>query len=250
MSPVARGYKAGGFNPAALPGSEAYGEEHAWHLEGGWKSTLSGGKVAASAAVFFINWDDLQLNVPNPFVPGQFYIANVGSASSSGAEFDVTRAAARRSRSVRVAGIHQRASSVKARWRTARPSTANRCPTRPTTRRFSADSGRTPSRRHQRIRARGIGLTGAFSYDEGNTEGQDAYSIVNIRPEPAPSGCSRNSGCETAFDTDSADRDSVSCFAPSGFIGENGPSVALSGLRRDIFLSRGSGSRDRGSGIS
>ena len=34
---AARGYKAGGFNPAALPGSEAYGEEHAWHIEGGVK---------------------------------------------------------------------------------------------------------------------------------------------------------------------------------------------------------------------
>ena len=40
-----RGYKAGGFNPAALPGSEAYDEEHAWHFEGGVKSTLAGGKV-------------------------------------------------------------------------------------------------------------------------------------------------------------------------------------------------------------
>ena len=87
---AARGYKAGGFNPAALPGSEAYGEEHAWHVEGGVKSTLAGGKVAANAAVFFIDWDDLQLNVPNPFVPGQFYIANVGGARSRGVEFDVT----------------------------------------------------------------------------------------------------------------------------------------------------------------
>ena len=54
------------------------------------KSTLAEGKVAASAAVFFIDWDDLQLNVPNPFVPGQFYIANVGGARSSGIELDVT----------------------------------------------------------------------------------------------------------------------------------------------------------------
>ena len=87
---AARGYKAGGYNPAALPGSEAYGEEHAWHVEAGVKSSIAGGKVAASAAVFFIDWDDLQLNVPNPFVPGQFYITNVGGASSSGIEFDVT----------------------------------------------------------------------------------------------------------------------------------------------------------------
>ena len=74
---------------AALPGSEAYGEEHAWHMEGGVKGTAAGGKLSANAAVFFINWDDLQLNVPNQFVPGQFYIANVGAAHSRGVEFDL-----------------------------------------------------------------------------------------------------------------------------------------------------------------
>ena len=32
-----------------------------------------------------LDWDDMQLNVPNPYVPAQFYIANVGGARSSGA---------------------------------------------------------------------------------------------------------------------------------------------------------------------
>src|SRR5678816_2844456 len=58
--------------------------------EGGVKSTLAHGKVSANAAVFMINWDDMQLNVPNPFVPGQYYISNVGAAKSSGVEFEVT----------------------------------------------------------------------------------------------------------------------------------------------------------------
>ena len=44
----------------------------------------------ASVAAFRIDWDDMQLNVPNPFVPAQFYIANVGGARSSGVEVDVT----------------------------------------------------------------------------------------------------------------------------------------------------------------
>ncbi len=108
---AARGYKAGGFNPAALPGSEAYGEEHAWHVEGGVKSTMAGGKVAANAAVFFIDWDDLQLNVPNPFVPGQFYIANVGGARSRGVEFDVTARPRPSLDRVRRARLHERALS-------------------------------------------------------------------------------------------------------------------------------------------
>ena len=75
-----RGFKAGGFNPASPPGSEAYGEELTWHVEGGAKTSWADGRVLANAAVFFIDWDDLQLNLPNREVPGQFYIANVGGA--------------------------------------------------------------------------------------------------------------------------------------------------------------------------
>ncbi len=85
---LGRGFKAGGFNPASPPGSEAYDEEHTWHVEGGVKSQWAG-RVTANVAVFSIDWPDLQLNVPNPFVPGQFYISNVGSARSSGVEVEV-----------------------------------------------------------------------------------------------------------------------------------------------------------------
>ena len=64
-------------------GSEAYGEEHTWNVEGGLKTTWAGGRVTANAAVFRIDWDDLQLNLPDPAVPAQFYIANVGGATST-----------------------------------------------------------------------------------------------------------------------------------------------------------------------
>src|SRR5262249_56900695 len=40
-------------------------------------------------SVFSIDWQDLQLNLPNPQVPGQFYISNVGSARSSGVEAEL-----------------------------------------------------------------------------------------------------------------------------------------------------------------
>ena len=63
---VGGGYKAGGFNPASPAGSEAYGEEHTWHVEGGVKTLWASGRVSANAAVFYIDWDDLQLNLPNP----------------------------------------------------------------------------------------------------------------------------------------------------------------------------------------
>ena len=40
---VGRGYKAGGFNPASPAGSEAYGEEFSWNIEGGVKTLWAGG---------------------------------------------------------------------------------------------------------------------------------------------------------------------------------------------------------------
>ena len=43
------------------------------------------GRVRFGAALFLIDWEDLQLNLPNPQSPGQFYIANVGSARAAGA---------------------------------------------------------------------------------------------------------------------------------------------------------------------
>ena len=86
---VARGYKAGGFNPASPVGSEAYGEEHAWNLEGGVKTTWAAGPRHRQRRVFRIDWDDLQLNLPDPDVPAQFYIANVGGATSSGVELEL-----------------------------------------------------------------------------------------------------------------------------------------------------------------
>ncbi len=86
---VARGFKAGGFNPASPPGSEAYGEEHAWNVEAGLKTSWAGDRLSITAAVFRIGWDDMQLNTPNPLVLGQFYIANVGAAHSSGVEVEL-----------------------------------------------------------------------------------------------------------------------------------------------------------------
>ena len=67
---VTRGYKAGGFNPASPVGSEAYGEEHAWNLEGGVKTMWAAGRVMANASVFRIDWEDLQLNLPDLTVAG------------------------------------------------------------------------------------------------------------------------------------------------------------------------------------
>ncbi len=220
---VSRGYKAGGFNPAALPGSEAYGEEHAWHIEGGVKSTFAGGKVSASAAVFHIDWDDLQLNVPNRFVPGQFFIANVGSARSRGMEFEVT---ARPHRSI---DVFATLGITSARFGEGTSSggadvAQNKIPYTPD---YTALVGAQVNRAvtsSVSLYGRGeLALSGAFEYDEANTARQDAYGLLNLR-----AGARGKYVFAEAWVRNALDKWYVPIaipypgFAPSGFIGENG----------------------------
>jgi iron complex outermembrane recepter protein len=220
---AARGYKAGGFNPAALPGSEAYGEEHAWHVEGGVKSLFGGGTVSASAAVFQIKWDDLQLNVPNAFVPGQFYIANVGGARSSGVEFDL----AARPRS----DLDLFAAFGVTRARFSDGTTANgadvsnnRLPYTPDyTATFGGQLTRAITSAISGYGRAEIVLTGSFEYDENNTQSQERYSIVNLRAGGRLKRFFAEAWVRNALDTSYVPiAIPYPGFAPSGFIGENG----------------------------
>jgi iron complex outermembrane receptor protein len=219
---VARGYKAGGFNPAALPGDEAYGEEHAWHFETGVKSSLAGGKVAATAAVFFIDWDDLQLNVPNPFVPGQFFISNVGGANSSGFEVDVT------ARPMQMLDVFASFGYTNASFADGTTSmgvdvSGNALPFTPD---YTAMFG---GQWTQAITAsingflRGEAVfSGAFEYDEANTRGQEAYSLVNVRAGARSRYIFGEVFVRNAFQTRYVPVAIPYQFAQSGFIGEMG----------------------------
>ncbi len=219
---AARGYKAGGFNPAALPGSEAYGEEHAWHIEAGAKSSLWAGRVNATAAVFFIDWDDLQLNVPNPFVPGQFYISNVGGARSAGVEFDVT------ARPHQMVDVFAAFGLANARFTEGTISMGvdvsdHQVPYTPDyTALFGGQLNRAvTSSINAFVRAEAV-LTGAFQYDEANTRGQEAYSIVNIRAGARYKRYLVDVFLRNAFETRYVPIAIPYQFAQSGFIGEMG----------------------------
>ncbi|HWI20039.1 MAG TPA: TonB-dependent receptor [Vicinamibacterales bacterium] len=220
---AARGFKAGGFNPAALPGSEAYEEEHAWHTEAGVKATTAGGKLAASASVFYINWDDLQLNVPNPFVPGQFYISNVGRARSRGFEVDLT------GRPHSDLDLFASLGVTSARFSDGTMSSGldvsdNEVPYTPD---YTATIGGQWTRAVTSaisgfVRAE-LAMTGAFNYDESNTQSQDAYSLVNLRAGARHKRLFGELWLRNAFDTRYVPiAIPYPGFAPSGFIGENG----------------------------
>jgi iron complex outermembrane recepter protein len=219
---AARGYKAGGYNPASIPGREAFGEEHAWHIEAGAKSTLSGGRVAASAALFVINWDDLQLNVPNPFVPAQFYIFNVGSARSSGFEAEIT------AKPASMLDVFASFGYTRARFAEGTESMGvdvsdNKLPYTPD---YTALVGAQLSRGitstiNGFLRGEAV-LSGEFQYDEANSRSQEAYSLVNIRAGGRSKYLFGEVFVRNAFQTRYVPIAIPYQFAQSGFIGENG----------------------------
>jgi iron complex outermembrane receptor protein len=220
---ASRGYKAGGFNPAALPGSEAYGEEHAWHVEGGVKSTFAGGKAAVNAAIFSIDWDDLQLNVPNPFVPGQFYIANVGSAKSRGVEVDVM------ARPMPSLDVFAAVGFTNAKFGAGTMANGvavddNDLPYTPDyTATFGGQLTRAITSAINGFARAELVMSGAFSYDEGNAQGQDAYSLVNLRAGARLRRLFGEVWVRNAFDTRYVPiAIPYPGFAPSGYVGENG----------------------------
>lgn len=98
---AAAGTKPGGFNTALGAGSVdlprellAFDEETALSYELGIKSEWLDDSLIFNAALFYIDWQDIQVNsqyIPPPPQVGQVgYTANAGSASIPGAEFDLT----------------------------------------------------------------------------------------------------------------------------------------------------------------
>jgi iron complex outermembrane recepter protein len=220
---ISRGFKSGGFNPASLPGSEAYGEEHTWNLEGGVKTTWAEGRVSANAAVFYIDWDDLQLNVPNPFVPAQFYIANVGSAKSKGVELELN------ARAAPGVDLFGGIGYTHARFGDASRSSGvdvsgNKLPSTPDyTTMFGGQYSRVLSSSMTMHARAEVVFYGAFRYDDQNLEGQDAYSLANFRGGVRGKFFFADLWIRNAFDTRYVPiAFSYASFAPSGFVGEMG----------------------------
>jgi iron complex outermembrane receptor protein len=220
---VSSGFKAGGFNPASPGGSEAYGNEHAWHVESGIKTTGWGGRVSASAALFFVDWQDMQLNLPDPAVPAQFYIANVGAAASRGAELELT------ARVLPALDLFGAFGYTYARFGEGSVSSGidvedNELPNTPE---YTATLGAQFSRELRdavTVYARGEAVVyGAYHYDDANSAGQDGYSLVNIRAGMRGKVLFGEAWMRNAFDTRYIPvAFAYGALAPSGFVGESG----------------------------
>ena len=220
---VAEGFRAGGFNAASPAGREAYGEEESWNYEGGVKTSLLNQRLAIALAVFHIDWRDIQLNVPNPNVPAQFFISNTGRARSSGVEIEL---AARPYAGVDLFGS---VGSTAARFKSGTTSAGvpigdNRLPDTPT---YTANAGAEISRpvtSAASLFVRGdITVYGDRYYDELNRASQDAYSLTNVQFGVRGARLFGEGWVRNAFDTRYVPLAiAYPGLAPSGFIGEPG----------------------------
>jgi iron complex outermembrane receptor protein len=217
------GYKAGGFNPASPVGDEVYGEEQSWNVEGGLKTSWAERRVTANVAVFTIDWTDLQLNLPNPSVPGQFYISNVGSARSSGVEIEVN-GRAREGVDLFATFGYTHARFGAETFSSGVSVADNDIPNTPD---YTASFGAQLSRAlNTSVTLYGGGeavFFGAFKYDDMNLAEQKAYSLVNLRGGARGGRLFAEGWIRNAFDTSYVPvAFAYGPLAPSGFIGESG----------------------------
>ena len=176
-----RGYKAGGFNPSSPADSVEYGPEHTWDYELGVKTSWLDNRLLANLAVFYIDWQDIQVNQPTPGAPGGFYINNAGQATSKGVEFELT------ARPLAGLDLFGGVGLTDARFGSGSIESAvdvsdNRLQYAPE---FTANAGLQYSRALCQAatgyaRAEVVSY-GNYQYNSQNTASQSAYSLVNFR---------------------------------------------------------------------
>ncbi len=88
---VGQGVKAGNFNTNVAPGirERSYGEESNWSYEFGAKASLFDGRVVATGAIWYVDWEDVQVQAAVANSPVSA-VQNFGSAESTGIELDAT----------------------------------------------------------------------------------------------------------------------------------------------------------------
>ena len=175
------------------------------------------------------------MNVPNPLVPAQFFVANAAGASSTGVEVE---AHARPEPGLDLFGA---TGFTHARFDTGSTSNGvavggNRLANAPS---YTADFG------VQFIRPLGaLSLTaraeaicyGDYEYDDPNTAGQGAYTLTNFRAGLRAKHTFGEVWIRNAFDTKYVPvAFPYPGLAPSGFVGENGAPRTF-GVRAGVFF--------------
>ncbi len=174
------GYKAGGFNTGARTSSGApvsYKEETSRTYELGLKGNSASSSLRYDLAVFYTDWQQLQLNIPSY----RYGVTNAGDAQAFGVEGSVKYRLTQNWEVFGSAGWEQTRFLAGSREGTTNIA-GNRLPTVPqhtaalgTQVTIDVGSGWQTYARAE------VQNTGGLKYDPVNGDGQDSYSTVNMR---------------------------------------------------------------------
>ncbi len=232
---VSRGYKAGGFNPAptgvpAPAGTESYEAEHTWNYELGHKARWLGNKLESNVALFYIDWQNLQLNQQIPHSGGQYYIGNAGAADSKGIEVETRYRPFYGWELFGMAGYTDAkflsgSSAYNANLGADEPVGGNDLPYTPT---FNANMGTqiswAPARDARLYLRLQVTMYGDLRYDASNAVGQAGYSLTSFRGGVRGKHWFAEGWVDNAWDTHYVPIaiPYAQLGAPSGYIGESG----------------------------
>jgi len=110
------GFRAGGVNRARVPNIPKYDPDYVTNYEFGWKMTLADGRLRFNGALYFIEWDNVQLNFLDFTISNLTIVQNVGSSETTGLEWDVTYAV-NDNNTLTWAGSYNNAELTKDFWR-------------------------------------------------------------------------------------------------------------------------------------
>lgn len=219
---IASGYKAGGFNTSAPAGNTSFGPEDSVTYELGLKSSHLNNRLIINPVLFYIDWDDMQLDVPNPAVPGQFYIDNVGQANSKGFEIEIL---GRPLEGLDVFGGFGYVSSEFDDYTLpgGGSTNGNDLPFAPN---YTWNAGAQYTVKltaRARVFARGeVFAFDNYYYDATNAQQQNNYAIANFRLGFAGKHWRLEGWINNAFDVDHVPVALPFPLAPSGYLGESG----------------------------
>ncbi len=221
---VSRGYRAGGYNFNTMPmGDRTYDEESSWTYELGMKSRWFDDRLMLNLALFRIDWQDMQVDVPIQGLPaGSYFLDNAADARSQGIEAEAIANLLPWLQWFGGIGFAAAEFTDYTDPNTGADLAGHELPYAP---RYTWHTGlQVGANFNEQLswfsRAELVGF-GDIEYDSANTEGQDAVTMVNLR-----AGLRRGRWSLEAWIRNLGDEDYVPIAIPastsSGWAGYNG----------------------------
>ena len=169
---ASRGFRSGGFNDSVNMGTY-YEPEFTWNYELGMKSSLFKRRLNINAALFYIDWTDMQVEVMRN---GIVYYENAAKAESTGAELEMS--------AMPFAGLELKAGVGLTRAEYKKYDTeagdyeGKKIQTTPD---YTANLGAVYRSSTGIFASASYSYYGKHYFDTENTEAQDGYGVVNAK---------------------------------------------------------------------